>query len=92
MQETPYSFGLGVNVGEAGLDVLDPERHQASAHHLEAVPMVLRLSADDQHRSVGATFQLAAKFGVGRSGGMPNAIVIALTSEARRARLHIRSW
>jgi hypothetical protein len=30
-------------------------------------------------------FQLAAKFGVGRSGGMPNAILISLTSEERRA-------
>ena len=42
--------------------------------------------------SVGATFQLAATFGGGRSGGMPNAIVISLTSEARRARPPIRSW
>ena len=37
-----------------------------------------------------ATFQLAAKFGIGRSGGMPNAILISLTSEERRARPHIR--
>jgi hypothetical protein len=37
-------------------------------------------------------FQLAAQFGVGRSGGMPHAIVISLTSEERRARPHIRSW
>src|SRR5437867_2085928 len=42
--------------------------------------------------SVGAPFQLAAKCGVGRSGGRPNAIVISLTSEDRRARPHIRSW
>jgi arylformamidase len=33
---------------------------------------------------------VAAKFGVGRSGGMPNAILISLTSEERRARPHIR--
>ena len=42
--------------------------------------------------SVGATVQLAAKCGVGRSGGMPNAILISLTSEDRRARPPIRSW
>jgi hypothetical protein len=40
--------------------------------------------------SVGAMFQLAAKLGVGRSGGMPNAIVISLPSEERRTRPHIR--
>jgi hypothetical protein len=38
--------------------------------------------------SVGATFQLAAKFGVGRSGGMPNAILMSLAEE-RWARPHI---
>ena len=30
-QKPPYSFALGVDVGEADLDVLDPERHQAPA-------------------------------------------------------------
>ena len=42
--------------------------------------------------AVGAPFQLAAACGVGPSGGMPPALVIALTSEARRARPPIRSW
>src|SRR5438105_3036003 len=39
--------------------------------------------------SVGATFQVGGKFGAGRSGGIPNAILISLTSEERRARPHI---
>jgi hypothetical protein len=38
---------------------------------------------------VGVTFQLAAKFGVGRSGGMPKTDLISLTSDERRARPHI---
>ena len=33
--------------------------------------------------SVGATFQLGGKFGAGRSGGIPNAILISLTSEVK---------
>jgi hypothetical protein len=41
---------------------------------------------------VGATFQLAATCGVGRSGGMPHGILIARTSEERRARPPIRLW
>jgi hypothetical protein len=39
--------------------------------------------------SVGATFQLGGKFGAGRSGGIPKATLISLTSEERRARPHI---
>src|SRR5215472_15119028 len=39
--------------------------------------------------SVGATFQLGGKFGIGRSGGIRNATLISLTSEERRARPHI---
>ena len=31
--------------------------------------------------SVGATFQLGGKFGVGRSGGIPKATLISLTSK-----------
>src|SRR5215831_8148688 len=38
--------------------------------------------------SVGATFQLAAKFGIGRSGRIAKRILISLTSEERRARPH----
>jgi hypothetical protein len=41
--------------------------------------------------SVGATFQLTAKFGVGGSGGIRKVILISLTSGERRARLHIWS-
>jgi hypothetical protein len=36
--------------------------------------------------SIGATFQLAAKFGIGRSAGIRNATLISLTFEERRAR------
>jgi hypothetical protein len=39
--------------------------------------------------SVGATFQLGGKFGVGRSGGIEKTSLISLTSEDRRARSHI---
>jgi hypothetical protein len=39
--------------------------------------------------SVGATFQLAAKFGAGRSGGIEKTSLISLTSLERRARPHI---
>src|SRR5215469_10433786 len=39
--------------------------------------------------SLGATFQLAGTFGVGRSGGIEKASLISLTSEERRARPHI---
>jgi nicotinic acid phosphoribosyltransferase len=42
--------------------------------------------------SVGTTFQMAAAFGVGPSGGMPHALVLSLTAEERRARPHIQSW
>src|SRR5271170_160676 len=41
------AFSLGVDVGEADLDVLRPERHQPPAHHVEAALMVLRVVADD---------------------------------------------
>src|ERR1700761_1932603 len=41
---------------------------------------------------VGATFQLAAKFGVGRSGGIPKTDLISLTSEDRRARPHMSGY
>jgi hypothetical protein len=43
-------------------------------------------------RADGALFPLAAKCGVGRSSGMPNAIGIALTSKDRRAQPPIREW
>src|SRR6516162_9835650 len=39
--------------------------------------------------SVGATFQLGGKLGIGRSGGMWKAILISLTSEERRTRPHM---
>jgi hypothetical protein len=39
--------------------------------------------------SVGVTFQLGAKFGVGRVGGIENRILISLTSGDRRALPHI---
>src|SRR5438128_2645967 len=39
--------------------------------------------------SVGATFQLGGKFGVGYSGGTRNAILISLTSPSSLALPHI---
>src|SRR5271168_4894569 len=39
--------------------------------------------------SVGAAFQLAGMFGVGRSGGIEKTSLISLTSEERRARPHM---
>jgi hypothetical protein len=39
--------------------------------------------------SVGATFQLGGKFGVGRCGGIENTSLISLTSEERRTRPHM---
>jgi hypothetical protein len=39
--------------------------------------------------SVGAAFQLGAKFGVGRCGGMEKTRLISLTSEERRTRPHM---
>ena len=39
--------------------------------------------------SIGATFQLGGKFGVGRSGGIRKTSLISLTSEDRRARPHM---
>lgn len=39
--------------------------------------------------SVGATFQLGARFGLGRSGGIEKTSLISLTSEDRRARPHM---
>ena len=39
--------------------------------------------------SVGATFQLGGKFGIGRSGGIEKTSLISLTSEERRTRPHI---
>jgi hypothetical protein len=39
--------------------------------------------------SVGAAFQLCAKFGVGRCGEIEKTSLISLTSEERRTRPHI---
>src|SRR5712671_7341112 len=39
--------------------------------------------------SVGATFQLGGKLGVGRFGGIEKTSLISLTSEDRRARPHM---
>jgi hypothetical protein len=39
--------------------------------------------------SVGAPFQLGAKFGVGRCGGIERTSLISLISEERRTRPHI---
>jgi hypothetical protein len=47
------ALGLGVDVGEADLDVLGPERHQAPAHHIEAAPAVHHIVADDRQRIRG---------------------------------------
>ena len=54
----------------------------------------LRCSALGSYRtigrgSVGATFQFAGKFGVGRSGGIEKTNLISLTSEERRTRPHM---
>jgi hypothetical protein len=40
--------------------------------------------------SVGATFQLGGKFGVGRCDGIEKTSLISLKSEERRTRPHIR--
>jgi hypothetical protein len=42
--------------------------------------------------SVGATFQLAPKFGLGRSGVIEKASLISLTSEDRRTRPHMTGY
>jgi hypothetical protein len=42
--------------------------------------------------SVGATFQLGGKFGVGRSGGIEKTSLISLASEERRTRPHITGF
>jgi hypothetical protein len=50
---------------EADLDILGPERHQPPAHDIErALPVRSRRTISIG--SVGATFQLGAKLGVGR--------------------------
>ena len=41
--------------------------------------------------SVGAVFQLGAKFGVGRCGGIEKTSLISLASEERRTRPHMIS-
>jgi hypothetical protein len=65
-----------------------------TAHHLEAAAAVSGIIINDRRGIGRRRFQLGAMFGVGRSGGMPNAILISLTSEegARRGafvRLHL---
>jgi hypothetical protein len=82
-------LGLGVDVGEAELDVLRPERHESPAHRVETALRGPRVVADGGRSSVGAAFQFAGMFGVGRSGGIEKASLISLTSEERRARPHM---
>ena len=83
------ALGLGVDVGEADLDVLGPVGDQAPAQHVEAALFGLGVVAHDRQGSVGATFQLGGKFGVGRSGGIEKTSLISLTSEERRTRPHM---
>jgi hypothetical protein len=82
-------LGIGVNVGEADLEVLGPVRHQPPAQHVEAALAGLGVVADAGRESVGATFQLGGKFGVGRWGGIEKTSLISLTSEERRTRPHM---
>jgi hypothetical protein len=83
-------LGLGVDVGEADLDVLGPIGDQAPAHHVEAALPLLGIEAHDRQGVGRRHVPARRKFGAGRSGGIPNAILISLTSEERRARPHIR--
>ena len=48
-----------------------------------------RTSRPTSNGSVGATFQLAAKLGVGRSGGIRKTNLISVTSEESRTRPHM---
>jgi hypothetical protein len=45
-----YSFGLGVDVGKADLDVLRPEWHQPPAHYIQAALAGPGIVADDRER------------------------------------------
>jgi hypothetical protein len=65
-------------------------RDQAPAQHIEAALRGLGVVAHDGQESVGATFQLGGKLGVGRFGGIEKTSLISLTSEERRARPHMR--
>ena len=47
------------------------------------------METNDRQWSVGAAFQLGAKFGGGRCGGIEKTSLISLTSEERRTRPHI---
>jgi hypothetical protein len=75
--------------GEADLDVLRPERHQAPAHHLEGALMLLRVIAHDRQGIGRGHIPAGGKIRVGRSGGIRKATLISLTSEERRARPHM---
>src|SRR5215472_18876188 len=62
-------------------------RPQRSMSRLRS--LALRSCRTTGSMSVGATFQLGGKFGIGRCGGIENTSLISLTSEERRTRPHM---
>jgi hypothetical protein len=83
--------GLGHRVDgrEADFDVLGPIRNQSPPHKSSVRDPAFWSYRTMGRLSVGATFQLGAKFGVGYSGGIRNAILISDTSVSSLARPHM---
>ena len=82
-------LGLGIDFREADLDVLGPcgTRPQRAKSRLRSPALLSKRTIGSW--SVGAAFQLGAKFGVGRCGGIEKTRLISLTSEERRTRPHM---
>jgi hypothetical protein len=80
-------LGLGVDVREADFDVQNGTSPQRITSRVRSLALASYRTTG--RGSVGATFQLGAMLGVGRSGGIENTSLISLTSEERRARPHM---
>jgi hypothetical protein len=80
---------FGVDVREADLDILGPERHEPPAHHVQAALPSSGIEADHRKR-VGWRYVPARGNVGGRSMlGIEKTSLISLTSEERRARPHM---
>jgi hypothetical protein len=81
--------GLGHRVDRRVADLDVPIRDQPPPHQVEAASPLLGIVAHHRQGISRCPFQVGAKFGSGRSGGIEKAILISLTSEERRTRPHI---
>jgi hypothetical protein len=94
MRRMSSSWGgprVRIRLPPAGSPLRNWRQHPATIQRSSTCRSCQRIkSSTEGDRGSGSPFQLAAKFGVGRDGGMPKAILISLTSKERRTRPHMR--